>query len=202
MPLENVKRKILEDAEEAAAKIKDEGTSEARRILSEAEAKAKQIEHQAQEEANTEAKRIAKEHESAMEIETKTILAEARGLQLDRATEEVISRVKKILEEKYLKKMLEKGIEKFSEVHSGDPVLVTSKKNQDVAMSLKKPLDIKYNEVEGFVIKAKDGSVAINVSAEALVRDNIDDIRRIVSKNIFGSGESPADEGITEEEML
>ena len=201
MPLENVKRKIIEEAEEAAAKIREEGTSEAHRILSEAEEKAKEIEYLAQEEANAEARRIAKEHESAMEIETKTILAEARGLQLDRATEEVVTRIKKILEEKYLKKMLEEGIKKFSEVHSGDPVLVTSKKNQDVAGALKKPLDINYQDVEGFVIKSKDGSIVINVSAETIVRDSIDDIRRIVS-NIFSGTESPSNGGMTEEEML
>ncbi len=202
MPLENVKKRILEEAEESASRIKSEGTSEAGRILSEAEAAARQIEHQAREEADAEAGRLTAEHESAMEIEIKTMLAEAKGLQLERATEQVVLKAKALLEEKYMKKMLEEGISQFGRMRSGEPVIFTSKKNQKTVESLKKPTEVKYQEVEGFVLKAKDGSISINVSAETVLRDNIDEIGKIVSKKMYGDRETGSEESITEEEML
>lgn len=201
MPLENVRRKILDEAEETASRIKEDGSSEAQRILSEAEARANEIEHKAQEDANAETKRILKEHEIAMEIEVGSMLAEAKGLALERVTADVTSRMKSMLEEKYMAKMLESGISKFEEVYSGEIVVLASKNNKKLVESLKKKVVVKDHGGDGIILKSKDGSISLRISPDALIEENMDIVRSMVSARLFGGKKTGSDER-TEEEMI
>ena len=201
MPLENVRKKILDEAEETASRIKEEGSSEAHRILSEAEARAKEIERKAQEDANAETRRMLKEHEIAIGIEIESMLAEARGLALERVTTDIASRMKGILKEKYMKEMLESGISKLGEVYSGEIVIFASKNNQKLVESLKKKVVVKNHDGEDILLKSKDGSMALRISPDVLIEDNIDVVRNMVSARLFGNKKTRNDER-TEEEMI
>ena len=201
MPLENVRRKILDEAEETASRIKEEGSSEAHRILSEAEAKAKEIERKAEEDANAEARRMLKEHEIAIGIETESMLAEARGLALERVTTDVVSRMKGILKEKYMKEMLESGISKLGEVYSGEIVIFASKNNQKLVESLKKKAVVKNHDGDDILLESKDGSIALRISPDVLIENNMDMVRSMVSARLFSNRKLRNDER-TEEEMI
>lgn len=200
MPLDNIKKRILAEAETQAEAVKKEADAEVHRIKAESEVRAKQIELEAQNEASSESRRLIKENDAGLEIEANAILLEAKGSAIERATQLVVNETESILEDKYLADMLKSGISQFKASSGEEPIVMTSRENAKLVQSL--GIQARQAEIGGFVIESKDGKMRLEVSADSLISSNMDGIRGIVSEMLFGRPEKKADPGMTEEEML
>ena len=195
--IENIKGRILADAENKASEIIKEAEQKAEVIVNKAKEKAfdkaKEIERKSQYEAN-ERKRII---HSMVELGIRKDILSAKQEVLCKVFDEVQNRINTIPKEEYEKILLSMLIET---VETGNEEIVMSKndsgrispdfisKAKEELKKAGKPAGIKLNMEDvdfggGFIVKGK--GIEINNSFEAILKMRRDEIEPIVAELLF-----------------
>lgn len=188
MPLESIKKKILSESESETEQIRKDADFEQKKILSVAKEKAKEIEKHAMEEATAESERLQRENEAGLEIETKTMLIEARGVVIEKVLQDVVKDARSMLQQD-MPRLLKDGAKQFSDALGESFVVRTNSKNRQMVESLR--LRHKYDDEEkGFVLESEDGKVSMVISPDSLLERDEDLIRKEISESVFGKERS------------
>lgn len=188
MPLDKIRKKILDESDAAVLAIDKEASEEAHKITSEARSQAKEIEKQSETETESETKRIQRESAAGLEIESNAILLEAKGAATENAVKDVSKEMARIIEEEYLPSMLKSGLKQFAASTSEKPIIKTSRKYSKIVQQMK--LSAEYGDIDGFVIESNDGKVRLTISPDSILENNMEDIKSEVLAELFsGRGE-------------
>jgi vacuolar-type H+-ATPase subunit E/Vma4 len=200
MSLDSIKKRILAESEQEAEKIHGEADSESRKIIAEARAKAREIEKQAQADSEAECLRLERENSAGLEIQSNSILLEAKGAAVEKVMSGIVHDVKSTISREYMYSLLKEGAKQF-DAASGERFIVrTKKKNSKIVQSLK--LTPKYDETEeGFVLESHDGKMRLMASPDSIIESNSDEIRREISDLLFGKAERKTEHKAEKEKM-
>ncbi len=190
MSLDAIRKTILSEAEARAQAIQSDADKQAQRIVKEAEDKARDIVKNAQEDAHKEAERLNKEAQAAAEMEANSMLLEAKGQAVERALKRVLGGAEDELSKSGMKRILDQSVKQFKEVSNGNFTIKTGKKNAELLK--KSGNDVEYGAVNGFMLYADNGKVALNATVESIVERQADNARKLISKELFGAGETRA----------
>ncbi len=190
MSLDAIRKSILSEAEEKASAMQSEAEKEAQKIVREAEEKAKEILRNAEADARKEAERMNKEAQAGAEMEANSMLLEARGAAVERSLKRVLSAAQDEISKTGMKKILDQSVKQFKEISAGNFVIKTGKKNADLFK--KSAYEVEYGDVNGFMLYADQGKVALNATVESIVNKDADTARRLISDELFSSRQARA----------
>ncbi|MDE1822966.1 MAG: hypothetical protein KGH50_01440 [Candidatus Micrarchaeota archaeon] len=184
MSLDSIKKDILSEAESKARDEESAGSEEAGRIVSEAKKRAGEILKNARAEAEKEAERLRQESEAGLEIETDTVLNEARGAVIEKAVKELKAQVDRELMRNQIDKLLERAVKEFSEtVGNEDFTIRTRKGNASLLKSIEGRRE--YADIDGFVLVSNDGKMAMRIVPGEITGKYMDILRKNVSSRLF-----------------
>jgi vacuolar-type H+-ATPase subunit E/Vma4 len=190
MSLDAIRKSILSEAEAKASAMESEAGKEAQRIVEEAEEKAKEILKNAESDARKEADRMNREARAGAEMEANSMLLEARGEAVERAMRKVLKGAEEELEERGMKKIFDQSIKQFRDVSGGDFKIKTGRKNADLFKG--SAYEVEYGDIDGFMLYADRGKVALNATVGSIVARQADSARKLISSKLFGGKEKPA----------
>ena len=184
--LDNVSRKVLDDADEERNKILDEAKKKASAIIEEAGNKKKEIYKEGKLKAEVRYKEVfdMEVFSAKSELNQKTLLHKIELVDevIEKAKEKLASLSKNDYE-KFLKKNLKVLNLKESFYQIGSREKNIDNKMIESIANLKK-VDEKADFEKG--IKIIDGKAEYNISADSLIDEDIDDIRMKVALYLFG----------------
>ncbi|MDE1834502.1 MAG: hypothetical protein KGH64_04145, partial [Candidatus Micrarchaeota archaeon] len=179
MSLDSIRKSIISEAQSKASAIEEEGNAQARRIVKEAEDKAKAILKDMQEQADHEADRLAKESEAGAETEANSMLLEAKGQAVERSLRKVLDGAQTSISKNAMKEILKESIKQFKELSGGNFTIKTSKKNE--AMFKGTAYEVEYSDIDGFMLYADHGKIALNATVSSVVQHRTDEARKIIA---------------------
>ncbi len=183
MSLEAIRKSILGEAESKAKAEQSEASSEAEKMVKEAESKAKALLKQAEAEAKAEETRMRNEAAAGLETERNAMVIEAKGKVVEKVLDSVKGQVERNIKSSNMDRMFKAAMKQFSELGDADDAVIrTSKKN---AALMKGRHNVEYTNVDGFVISTDDGKISLNATVDALVEGKTEEIRKIVSEEVF-----------------
>ncbi len=163
MPLEEITKKIIEDAKKKRESILKQAEEEKQILISEAKKKAEQIIEEAKKKANEEAKNMITEYETENEINKHDALLVAE----DEAAKRELSKVKKyILEEvnKNYKEIIREAVNRIEQEGYGSVIFADEKHISQI-----KKLGFEATKGDkGVFVKSKDGSISIDITPSSI----------------------------------
>ena len=186
MSLEKLKDEIQASAESEVRKILDAAKKDAQAIISRAETESvalkESIKNEALEQMKLERVRI-----SAAKLNAKKIIAEAKEQIVKKTFACLEDELRTFSKSKDYRPFVEKLIKKNSKDFAVSDFVVLARKGDEriiSAMNLSfKPID--GETIGGVIIKSKDGSVKIDCTFEALIRENEDELRQKAYSTLF-----------------
>ncbi len=184
MALDELRRNIELEAEEAASKLEEEGESEYKKIIAEAKRKADTALKKAKADALSESEQKKNDIATSLDIETGGILSFAKEECINREMKQLVLAVKSKLDERQTE-IINTALERFSE---SVPLHQTiAKLDKRHAGAVKAPVaKVEYEDMDGVILTSIDGKVMADATLEGIVGSNSDLIRRALAMELFG----------------
>ncbi|MDD2665397.1 MAG: V-type ATP synthase subunit E family protein [Methanocellales archaeon] len=199
MGIEEIKQKILADANERAKKIVEEAEKKVKPIVDEAEDKAKQIKKESKEKAESEAESKKKRILALARLEARKSLLAARHDMTEEAFVEAVNRLSGLDDGEYL--AIVKGMFLSVDMPEGDVEVILSPNDKKRVSNkflkdVEKELALKGKKVKltlskdtrdisgGFVLRK--GRIEFNNSFDALIKTQRDAREAEIARILFG----------------
>jgi|GEM_PF-1626622 vacuolar-type H+-ATPase subunit E/Vma4 len=184
MALEELRRRIEQDARAAAAKLEKEGDDEAKRMLDEARERAGKAKRAARERAQAEAEQRFNEMLTALETESGSILSAAREECVERELRPFRAAVRRKLQARE-HDIIRSALKSFSAIMPLEQSFVkVDKRNAALAEGAAR---IEYEDgMHGIVLASPNRRVTVDATIDGIMASNADSIRRILAKGMFG----------------
>ncbi|WP_456483655.1 V-type ATP synthase subunit E [Methanopyrus kandleri] len=199
MGVEELERKILEDAEKEAEEILEEAKRDAERIREKAEREAEEMRREILDRARREAETRRRREIAQAKLEVRQERLRVKEEYIEKAIERAEEKIRELAEEgrkEYLEFLKRSAIEAVNAISSDEVVL---RANENDLMLLDEMLseirdetgkDVELGEpvevVGGVIAESKDGSEAYDNTVDARLRRRRSEIVRRVSETLFG----------------
>ena len=179
MPLDEIKKSIESTTSGEVEKLKREAEAEKERIIKEAKEKADMIVKDAAEKANEEARMLEETHKANLDFEVNSIRMSARNEAINRELLVIRKAVSKEIE-KHINELFKVAIKEFSKiVGTGEITVVAGKKYANMAKNAGLRMEVK--EIDGFMLRNSDGTIALNSTKESMVEKSVAKVNELVA---------------------
>jgi vacuolar-type H+-ATPase subunit E/Vma4 len=184
MALEELRRDIEHEARLAASKLEKEGDAEAATIIGNAKKSAETARKKAVEEAKLEAEHRKRDGLVSLETDISSMLSSAKEESIDRQMGQFGALVAKRLQASE-QSLIKSAIASFSELMPlENSVIRIDKRNAHLVKH--HGARIESAQIKGVVITSADKRVTADASIDGLIGSHGDEIRRTLSKAMFG----------------
>lgn len=185
MPLEEIRRRIIEEAKKKRDEAINWANAERNKIISGAKEEAKKIEESAKARAEEASSRIINEYIAEYEVERHNALITAQEEVAERWLNDAKKEFIEALLDNY-KKVVESALKRIEEEGEGGKLVVGKK----YAPIIKK-LGYKYEEGgEGVVAASLDGKISIDITPEKIASEEEDIIKSMIVEALFKGSEA------------
>jgi vacuolar-type H+-ATPase subunit E/Vma4 len=182
MTLEQLQKHIISEANTTVSGIEKECKIQVDSILSEAAVHVHEIKNKAKANAIEEAAQRSKSAKAALELIVQETLASAKQESIDKEMDSFIPIISAMLKKRQ-QEFIKKALNAFLEIVSADQVIVKiNKENSEMLKSYHVKIEI--SDIDGAMIKSKDGKLFIDASVEGILELNNDLIRQILSNGM------------------
>jgi vacuolar-type H+-ATPase subunit E/Vma4 len=176
MPLNKVKTRIQNEAEEEAEEVIEEAKEEAENMRQEAEDEAKKIREESRREAEEAKKDIRRKKESSAEMESRRRVQEAKQGAVDEAFESFQDRAHTLIDEnpeEFLGSCKEKASFEVSRIEG-------SEQFEDLV-----EIEFETSQETGLVLYGEDGRRSLNLTLESIAESIREDEKSDVAEVLF-----------------
>ncbi len=176
MPLNKVKTRIQNEAEEEAEEVIEEAKEQAENMRQEAEDKAEKIREESRQEAEEAKKDIRRKKESSAEMESRRKVQEAKQGAVDEAFESFQDRARTLIEEKpeeFLGSCKEKAGFEVSRIEG-------SEQFEDLVET-----EFETSQETGLVLYGEDGKRSLDLTLESIAESIREDEKSDVAEVLF-----------------
>ena len=162
MGLQEVKDEILNEAEQKASRIKEEGENEAEEIINDAEARAEKIKEENKEGIEKEKKALEKKKVSKAEMDAKKKIQEAKQDSVEKTFEAFSDRLNDLSDDE-LEAFVENAIEEANfEVE-----------NIQGSEEFEEFVEGEFEEIDekGLILESSDGKKSLNLTFQRIIED-------------------------------
>ncbi len=176
MPLNKVKTRIQNEAEEEAEEVIEEAKEQAENMRQEAEDKAEKIREESRQEAEEAKKDIRRKKESSAEMESRRKIQEAKQGAVDEAFESFQDRARTLIEEKpkeFLGSCKEKAGFEVSRIEG-------SEQFEELVET-----EFETSQETGLVLYGEDGKRSLDLTLESIAESIREDEKSDVAEVLF-----------------
>jgi V/A-type H+-transporting ATPase subunit E len=162
MGLQEVKDEILNEAEQKASRIKEEGDTEAEEIIADAEARAEKIKEENREKIEKEKEALEKKKVSKAEMDAKKEVQEAKQESVEKAFEAFSDELYELSDDQ-LKKFVE------SEMEEANFEVETVRGSEEFEEFVDE--DFEEMDGKGLILESSDGKKSLNLTFDRIIED-------------------------------
>ena len=182
MPIEDISKQILKDAEKRAAEIKKDEEQVSGSILEAAKTKASEIKKTAKQNAEAKAKQILEQRRAGTGLDISRMDLIERQKAVDSSMKATKKRVAEEISEKHYKSVIKAALADFNLAVPEYETIVKAEKEGEEFGKYKTERTEKKGEA---LIMSNDKKIRLDASVEKLVDMNENTIMNILSKRMF-----------------
>ncbi len=185
MPLDKLRKQILDDAQRQEREIEGGARKQAEEIIGQARARAKEAEDKAGAELAAEISRREEEQRANFELQERGMLLEARNKAVEGLMPKVKALALKNVTESGYSRFLARAIEKAGEIAAHEKLVLTVGK-KDAKYIKNFDGKVKYGDVgRGVELGTDDGKVKLAATLEGLFEENRRAIETMLINEVF-----------------